>query len=110
MEVEESGSSWLGRVNRFCYQCLQLEQVLDYPEGEILRRPEAQDVIFHNVFSDETVRYGPPARYRVKVLKELVKRIEASIEDWDQHVRIPRVGHGHIYMHSPLGLRFMLTA
>ncbi|KAK2052276.1 hypothetical protein LY76DRAFT_555958 [Colletotrichum caudatum] len=72
-------------VERFCYQYLQLEPTLDYPAAEVIRERPAQDTIYKKLFSDEGPRYSPPARYRVKVLKELVARIESSIEDWDQH-------------------------
>ncbi|KAK1589909.1 putative methyltransferase-domain-containing protein [Colletotrichum navitas] len=72
-------------VERFCHQYLQLEPTLDYPAAEVIREQPAQDTIYKNLFSDEGPRYSPPARYRVKVLKELVARIESSIEDWDQH-------------------------
>merc|ERR1712230_361309 len=35
------------------------------------------------LFSDD-VQYTPPPRYQLRVLKELMKRIEASIQDWDE--------------------------
>ncbi|KAK7454972.1 hypothetical protein Landi51_03181 [Colletotrichum acutatum] len=72
-------------VDRFCYQYLQLEPILEYPTGQIIREPSAQGTIYKKLFSDEAPRYSPPARYRLRVLKELVARIESSIEDWDQH-------------------------
>ncbi|KAL0942908.1 uncharacterized protein CTRU02_200794 [Colletotrichum truncatum] len=72
-------------VNRFCSQYLQLEPTLDYPPGHIIRESTAQAALYKKLFSDEGPRYAPPARYRLRVLKELVARIESSIEDWDQH-------------------------
>ncbi|KAK6217062.1 fam86a protein [Colletotrichum tabaci] len=72
-------------VERFCYQYLQLESVLDFPDPEVIRQQAAQDTIYKKLFSEEGPRYSPPARYRLKVLKELVARIESGIEDWDQH-------------------------
>ncbi|KAK1468452.1 hypothetical protein CMEL01_00219 [Colletotrichum melonis] len=72
-------------VDRFCYQYLQLEPTLEYPTAEIIREASAQDTIYKKLFSDGAPRYSPPARYRLRVLKELVARIESSIEDWDQH-------------------------
>lgn len=73
-------------VDRFCYQYLQLEPTLEYPTAEVIRETSAQETIYKKLFSDEAPRYSPPARYRLRVLKELVARIESSIEDWDQHV------------------------
>ncbi|KAJ3938393.1 uncharacterized protein N0V96_011641 [Colletotrichum fioriniae] len=72
-------------VDRFCYQYLQLEPTLEYPTAEVIRETSAQETIYKKLFSDEAPRYSPPARYRLRVLKELVARIESSIEDWDQH-------------------------
>ncbi|KAL7904881.1 putative methyltransferase domain-containing protein [Trichoderma velutinum] len=74
------------QVDRFCYQYLQLEQKLDYPEPHNIRLPEVQDTIYQRLFADESLPGGPPPlRYQVRVLKELVSRIEASIDDWDEH-------------------------
>ncbi|KAL5092903.1 hypothetical protein Trisim1_000635 [Trichoderma cf. simile WF8] len=74
------------QVDRFCHQYLQLEQNLDYPEPQNIRLPEVQDVIYQRLFADDSLPGGPPPlRYQVRVLKELVSRIEASIDDWDEH-------------------------
>ncbi|OHE97255.1 hypothetical protein CORC01_07509 [Colletotrichum orchidophilum] len=72
-------------VDRFCYQYLQLESTLEYPTAEIIREPPAQDTIYKKLFSEQGPRYPPPARYRLRILKELVARIESSIDDWDQY-------------------------
>ncbi|OLN87065.1 Protein-lysine N-methyltransferase EFM3 [Colletotrichum chlorophyti] len=72
-------------VDRFCSQYLQLEPTLDYPLGQVIRELSSQATIFKRLFSDEGPRYAPPARYRLKVLKELVALIESNIDDWDQH-------------------------
>lgn len=72
-------------VDRFCRQCLQLEPFpdLDFPPGPVLREHEAQETL-HHVLCDGGRPL--PARYRLRVLKELVKRIEEAVEDWDEHV------------------------
>lgn len=69
-------------VKRFCRQYLQLELSLDFPAPELLREEATQDEIY-NVF---TTHPQPPVRYRLRTLKELIKRIESSIDDWDSHV------------------------
>lgn len=75
------------QVDRFCYQYLQLEQTLTYPEPQHLRRSDVQDAIYERLFADDALSAGPPPlRYQLRVLKELVSRVEASIEDWDEHV------------------------
>ncbi|UKZ48369.1 hypothetical protein TrVGV298_002592 [Trichoderma virens] len=74
------------QVDRFCRQYLQLEQTLDYPEPQYIRLPEVQDSIYQRLFADDSLPGGPPPlRYQVRVLKELISRIEVSIEDWDAH-------------------------
>ncbi|KAK8099668.1 uncharacterized protein PG998_012909 [Apiospora kogelbergensis] len=72
-------------VNRFCSQYLQLERDLDYPTGQLLREAHVQDALHHRLFAGDALAHPPPARYQVRVLKELVSRIEASIDDWEEH-------------------------
>lgn len=74
------------QVNRFCHQYLQLEPNLAFPEPSSLREADVQEAIFNRLFSDGSRFHGAPARYQAKVLKELVLKVEASIDDWDQHV------------------------
>lgn len=79
------------QAERFCRQYLQIEPTLDYPEAHLLRQNDVQNYIFNSVFDEGAVLYKPPARYQVKTLKELVLRIEDSIDDWDQHVSITSI-------------------
>ncbi|KFA77278.1 hypothetical protein S40288_01319 [Stachybotrys chartarum IBT 40288] len=72
------------QVDRFCRQYLQLEPQLDFPDAHLLKEAEVQDSIYARLFAG-AVQYGPPPRYRLRTLKELVSRIEASIDDWEQH-------------------------
>ncbi|KAK6857338.1 hypothetical protein PG995_007525 [Apiospora arundinis] len=72
-------------VNRFCSQYLQLERDLDFPSGQLLREAHVQDALQRRLFADDALAHPPPARYQIRVLKELVSRIEASIDDWEQH-------------------------
>lgn len=79
---------WKHQVERFCRQYLQLESTLDYPQDTFLRLSDVQDAIYSNLFADGAVEYAPPVRYRFATLKELVSRIEASIDNWEEHVSI----------------------
>jgi len=72
---------------RFCWQYLQLEQSLDFPDGELLRDEAVQETIYQQLFAPNAPTPLPPARYRLRVLKELTSRIESAIEDWETHVR-----------------------
>merc|ERR1712093_61479 len=71
------------QLDRFCRQYLQVTLGLDYPTEEHLRNDAFQQSIYSRLFSDD-VQYTPPPRYQLRVLKELMKRIEASIQDWDE--------------------------
>ncbi|KAF3351078.1 hypothetical protein VDGL01_05594 [Verticillium dahliae] len=83
--MHDTGVLSQAQVNRFCRQFLQLERDLDYPEGPVLRQEGTQKAIYEQLFSPDGPSYSPPVRYQLRVLKELVQRVESSIEDWDTH-------------------------
>lgn len=72
---------------RFCHQYLQLERTLDYPSPDLLRESSVQEALYEGLFSDGALPFPPPHRHRLRVLKELLRRVEESIDDWDEHVR-----------------------
>ncbi|POS76005.1 hypothetical protein DHEL01_v205607 [Diaporthe helianthi] len=65
-------------IDRFCCQYLQLEAHLDYPDGQLLKTPEVQDEIYERMFAGRSTS-SKSARFQLRVLKELVKRIQDSI-------------------------------
>ncbi len=73
-------------LDRFCRQYFQLHAELDYPDPEHLRNVEFQEAIYSTIFKEDSVQRLPPVRYQLRVLKELVKRIEQSVLDWDEKV------------------------
>ena len=79
-------SSSESQVNRFCCQYLQLEHNLGFPEPALLKTSEVQDALYWRLFAENAVRFNPPQRYRLRTLKELMARVEASIDDWDEFV------------------------
>jgi hypothetical protein len=83
--IEQLGSNYPG-VARFCHQYFQVEQNLDYPDGDLLRHEHIQEFLVETMFSGPRAAHLPPPRYRLRVVKELVARIEKSIQDWDEHV------------------------
>lgn len=85
-------------IDRFCRQYLQLEWELDYPPTTLLREADVQDTLYHRLFADGALSYPPPQRYQLRVLKELMSRIEASIDDWDRHVRNQPFSHKNIFI------------
>ena len=83
-EVQEKS-----QINRFCFQYLQAEQSLDFPDNAILREDAVQEELYSRLFDHSALDHPPPLRYQLRVLKELVARVESSIEDWDKHVSVP---------------------
>lgn len=81
-------------VDRFCYQYLQLEARLDYPEGRLLKRPDVQDEIFQRICRDhdqgDAGSSPRNARFELRTLKELASRVQTSIsdEEADEYVRV----------------------
>lgn len=73
------------QISRFCWQNLQVDPAPDFPAAELLREEAVQETIYKRVFCEE-VPLRPPRRYQARVLKQLISRIEAAIEDWDLHV------------------------
>lgn len=77
-------------IDRFCDQCLQLEQSPDYPDGNLLKRADVQSDIFDRICAERQEPLPGNARLQLRVLKELVNRIQASISDdeVDEYVRL----------------------
>lgn len=81
-------------LDRFKRQYFQLQAALDFPSPEHLCQDHVQQALYDELFCEALVRYRPPKRYQLRVLKELMKRIECSIDDWEEHV-----GELHILSH-----------
>lgn len=78
-------------VDKFCHQYLQLESRLEYPDGGLLKRADVQDEIFRRIARDGELEGGSPpsnARFQLRTLKELARRIQESIgdEEADEYV------------------------
>ena len=69
-------------------QYLQLTrpEELAIPRKELLRLPDIQAQIYNNMFNEANITYGPPERYRFRVLKRLVQALEDAIEDPEEDV------------------------
>jgi hypothetical protein len=85
---EENAALRDSQVARFTRQYLQLEASLDFPDSTILREASTQrqlrPLVSRHV--ESSLAHLPPPRYRFRMLKELLHRIEESIEDWDDQV------------------------
>ena len=74
------------QLDRFCRQYLQVHQEVNYPDEERLRNDIVQQLIYARLFNPDVVKHSPPQRYQLRILKELIKRIEQSIQDWEEEV------------------------
>lgn len=76
---------WQNSVNRFCAQYLQIEESLEFPDGDILKLEDVQACLYERLFADDVV-YQPHVKYQISALKRITSLIESSIDDWDQYV------------------------
>ncbi|CDM29149.1 hypothetical protein DTO013E5_5859 [Penicillium roqueforti] len=60
------------------FQLVELQQ-LDLPPGPVLIQPAVQTALYERMFNENAVFPVPPDRYRSRVLKQLISRIEESI-------------------------------
>lgn len=76
------------RIVRFRNQYFQTQDVnsLSWPPDELLRSNNFQEALWKTVFGPDAFKYFPPDRYQSRVLKELMKRTEASIQDSEEDV------------------------
>lgn len=78
----------LDRIELLRRQYLQLLEptLLAIPGPEMLRRPDVQRQLYEQMFHSENLMFVPNSRYQLRVLKELVFRIENSISDPEEDV------------------------
>lgn len=79
----------LSRLQLFRRQYLQLLEPRDikFPDDSLLRDEHVQAWLFEHCFDTERNPRSPPPRYRMRVLKLLVTRIEQAVLDPEQDVR-----------------------
>jgi len=84
MALSES-SEQLERFRGQYFQLLELE-LLDWPQARFLKSADVQEWMYRNLFDRDALQYPPPERYQLRVLKQLVPRIEQAIDDPDEDV------------------------
>ena len=69
-------------------QYLQLVDpaLLVWPDTNILKTPQVQLWLFENMFNIDKFSTAPPERYRLRVLKPLISKLEKAIEDPEEDV------------------------
>jgi len=76
------------QLNLFRRQYLQLQVAIKYPDPQCLRQEIFQQCLQKGLFDEHAIEYQPPQRHQIRILKELIGRIEASITNWEEEVCI----------------------
>lgn len=88
-------------IDRFCDQCLQLESSPDYPDGGLLKRADVQNEIFDRICADRREPLPGNARLQLRILKEMVRRIQASISDEEADEYVCSTRWGFAFLGGP---------
>ncbi|KAF2400625.1 hypothetical protein EJ06DRAFT_529765 [Trichodelitschia bisporula] len=74
------------RLVDFSHEYFQLVELdlLRWPAPTLLKKPQAQQWLYEMLF--ENVKYAPPLRYQLRILKRLIKTIEGAIDDPEEDV------------------------
>lgn len=75
-------------LKRQYLQLLDPEQ-LSLPPPDVIRLPYVQAQIYKTMFREGCLPFSPPDRYKLRVLKMLVQRMEAAIADLEEDVGSP---------------------
>ena len=62
---------------------------LRWPDAQVLKSSGVQSWIFLHMFDESSVKSPPPERYRLRVLKLLISKLERTIVDPEEDVRFP---------------------
>lgn len=61
---------------------------LKWPDDTTLMKPDVQSWLYTHMFDSNNVKSPPPDRYQLRVLKLLISKLEKSIVDPEQDVRL----------------------
>ena len=76
------------KLKRQYLQLVEPEQ-LDLPAPKTLRLQNVQQGIYNSLFRPSNVPYPPPDRYKFRVLKMLMGKLEQAIVDPEEDVGFP---------------------
>ncbi|KAF2653222.1 hypothetical protein K491DRAFT_705981 [Lophiostoma macrostomum CBS 122681] len=54
---------------------------LKWPPSDLLKAPDVQSWIFSHLFQESNISSPPPETYRKRILKNLIAKLEAAVED-----------------------------
>lgn len=68
------------------FQLLRPE-TLTWPDANVLKKLDVQKWLYEQLFNVENINFPPPERYQLRVLKELMSKVESAISDPEEDVR-----------------------
>lgn len=83
--IGQEASTKLAVFRRQYLQLIEPTQ-LKWPESHILKIPEVQSWMFQHLFDRDQNPNLPPDRYRLRVLKALISKLERAISDPEEDV------------------------
>jgi hypothetical protein len=72
-------------LRRQYFQLIEPAQ-LRWPDSQTLKAAKVQSWVFDNFFNSDKVAFPPPERYQQRVLKLLISKLEAAIDDPEEDV------------------------
>ena len=86
--LEVLGMDIIAPVELLKRQYLQLvdPEEITLPRKGFLKLPDTQAQIYSDIFDESRGSYAPPERYRLRVLKRIVKALEDAIDDPEEDV------------------------
>ncbi|KAI9712103.1 MAG: hypothetical protein M1820_001812 [Bogoriella megaspora] len=78
-----TGTQSLNTFKRQYFQLIDPDQI-SWPSNDLLKHPQSQSWLFIQLFDPDGVQYAPPERYQLRVLKQLVGKLEAAMTDPDE--------------------------
>lgn len=83
--IEQNVLDQLAVFGRQYFQLVDPSQ-LKWLEGSILKKADVQSWIFSYLFDADKISTLPPDRYRLRVLKALISKLEKAIDDPEDDV------------------------
>ena len=80
--------SQLRILQRQYFQLVEPSQ-LTWPDDTTLKTPEVQSWLFSHLFDTANITSPPPDRYQLRILKQLIAKLERSITDPEEDVWSP---------------------
>lgn len=85
LNIDDTTQQELEILRRQYFQLIEPPQ-LKWPVSRTLIAANVQAWIFNNFFNSDQVAFPPPERYRQRVLKLLISKLEAAIGDPEEDV------------------------